>query len=71
MTEVEAVIHSRPSTVEAVSDSGSLIPISPNKMLTMKTSAVIFKERIYTVRKDRDVFSTLQMNFGQDGENNS
>ena len=41
MTEVEAVINARPLTVGAVSDSSSLIPISPSNILTMKTSVVM------------------------------
>ena len=41
MTEVEVVVNSRPLTVETVSDSSSLIPISPNNILTMKTSVVM------------------------------
>ena len=41
MTEVEAVINSRPLTVETVSDSKSLIPISPSNILTIKTSVVM------------------------------
>ena len=41
MTEVEAVINSRPLTVETVSDSNSLIPITPSNILTMKTSVVM------------------------------
>ena len=41
MTEVKAVLNSRPLTVETESDSNSLIPIPPSNILTMKTSVVI------------------------------
>ena len=41
MTEVEAVINSRPLTVETMSDPNSLILILPSNILTMKTSAVM------------------------------
>ena len=41
MARVEAVINSRPLTVETVSDSNSLISISPSNKLTMKTSIVM------------------------------
>ena len=41
MTKVEAVINPRPLTVDTVSDSSSLIPISPKNILTMKTSVVM------------------------------
>ena len=40
MTEVKAVLNSRPLTVETASDSNSLIPILPSNILTMKTSVV-------------------------------
>ena len=76
MTKVEAVINSRHLTVETVSGSNSLVPFAPSNTLTMKTSVVMpppgtFQEHIYTVREDGDVFNTIQVNFGQDGEKNS
>ena len=76
MTKVEAVINSRHLTVETVSVSNSLVPFAPSNTLTMKTSVVMpppgtFQEHIYTVREDGDVFNTIQVNFGQDGEKNS
>ena len=41
MTEVEAVLNSRPLTAELLSDSNSLNPICPSNILTMKTKAVM------------------------------
>ena len=38
MAEVELIINLRPFTVETISDSKSEIPLSPSKLLTMKTS---------------------------------
>ena len=37
MAEVESVINSRPLSVDVVSDSASLAPITPNSILTMKS----------------------------------
>ena len=41
MAELGAVINSRTLTVETVSDSNSLILISPSNLLTMKTSVIM------------------------------
>lgn len=41
MTEVEAVINSRPLTVETLSDVNSLLPLSPSNVLTMKSEVVM------------------------------
>ena len=41
MAELEALINSRTLTVETVSDSNSLILISPSNLLTMKTSVIM------------------------------
>lgn len=41
MTEVGAVINLRPLTVETVSDSNSLIPVSPSNIQKMETSALM------------------------------
>ena len=75
MARVEAVINSRPLTVEIVSDSNSLISISPSNKLTMKTSIVMpppgtFPGADLYCKKEGDVFNTFQINFGQDGKNN-
>ena len=40
-TETEAIINSRPLTVETVNDGQSPMPISPNDILTMKTKMVM------------------------------
>ena len=41
MAEVEAVINSRPLTVDTISDVNSQIPISPTNLLTMKSKVVM------------------------------
>ena len=41
MTETEAIINSRPLTVEAINDGQSPKPIPPNNILIMKTKVVI------------------------------
>jgi len=41
LTETEAIINSRPLTVETLSDPTSSIPISPSNILTMKTKVVM------------------------------
>ena len=41
MTEAENVIHSRPLTVENLSDHGSPEPLTPNHLLTSKTEVVL------------------------------
>ena len=41
MTEVEAVLNSRPLTTELLSDANSLNPISPSNIVTRKTTVVI------------------------------
>ena len=40
-TEVEAVINSRPLTVDNLSDSQSLVPLTPNHLLTMKSKIIM------------------------------
>ena len=41
MTEVEAIVNSRPLTVETLSDINSLQPLSPSQLLTMKSKVVM------------------------------
>jgi len=41
MCEVEAIINSRPLTVYLLNDPGSLCPLTPNHLLTMKTKVVL------------------------------
>ena len=41
MTETEAIINSRPLTVDTINDGQSPMPISPNNILTMKTKVVM------------------------------
>ena len=41
MTEVEAIVNSRPLTVETISDPQNLIPLSPSNLLTMKSRVIM------------------------------
>jgi len=41
MCEAEAIINSRPLTVDILNDPGSLSPLTPNHLLTMKTKVVL------------------------------
>ena len=41
ITETEAIINSRPLTVETLSDVNSEMPLSPSHLLTMKTEVVL------------------------------
>ena len=41
MCEIEAIINSRPLTVESLSDPTSLIPLSPVQLLTLKPDVVL------------------------------
>ena len=41
MSEVEAIINSRPLAVNLLKDPGSLSPLTPNHLLTMKTKVVL------------------------------
>lgn len=40
MTEVEAIVNSRPLTVETLNDVNSLQPLSPSMILTQKTNVI-------------------------------
>ena len=41
LIEVEAIVNSRPLTVETINDVGSYIPLSPLNLLTMKSKVVL------------------------------
>ena len=41
MTEAEAIVNSRPLTVETISDPQNLIPLSPSNLLTMKSRVIM------------------------------
>ena len=41
VAETEAIINSRPLTVESLSDINSEIPLSPSNLLTMKSDVII------------------------------
>ena len=61
LTEVEAVINSRPLTVENLSDADSLAPLTPNNLLTMKSKVILSppgefpKEDVYSRRRWRRI----------------
>jgi len=41
MVETEAIINSRPLTVETINDSDSSLPLSPSNLLTMKSDVIL------------------------------
>ena len=41
VAETEAIINSRPPTVESLSDINSEIPLSPSNLLTMKSDVIM------------------------------
>ena len=41
MAETTAIVNSRPLSVDTLNDAASLLPISPNQLLMMKTSVVV------------------------------
>ena len=41
MTEVEAILNSRPLTVELLNDGSSINPICPSNILSMKSKVVM------------------------------
>ena len=61
ITEIEAIINSRPLTVEKLSDANSEMPLSPSQPLTMNTGVILplsgtfSKPDIYSRRRWRRV----------------
>ena len=61
LTEVEAIVNSRPLSVESLNDSDSLTPLTPNLLLTAKSKIVMAppgdfnKSDIYSRRRWRRV----------------
>ena len=61
MTETEAIINSRPITVDTISDVNSLSPLFPINLLTMKSKVVLpppgnfSATGVYTMRRWRRV----------------
>ena len=51
MCEVEAIINSRPLTVDLLNDPGSLSPLTPNHLLTMKTKVVLSPPGVFPADK--------------------
>ena len=71
MTETEAIINSRPLTVETINDGQSPMPISPNNILTMKTKVVVFSRNpICIAEVGGEEFNISVMSFGVGGERN-
>ena len=48
ITETEAIINSRPPTVETLSDVNSEMPLSPSQLLTMKTDVILTPSRTFS-----------------------
>ena len=49
LTEVEAVVNSHPLTIDVINDVTSLVPLSPIKLLTMKSRAVMQPPGVFTL----------------------
>ena len=41
MCEADAIVNSRPLTIDSLNDSASLSPLTPNQLLTMKTKVLL------------------------------
>ena len=54
LTEVETIVNSRPLSVEVLSDSNSLVPLTPNQLLTSKTKIVMAPPGKFT---EADIYS--------------
>ena len=75
ITETEAIINSKPLTVETLSDVNSEMPLSPSQLLTMKIDVILpppehSRDQISIPEEDGDVFRTLLANFGHHGGKN-
>ena len=72
MTKTEAIINSRPLTVETINDGQSPMPISPNNILTMKKKVVMPPpgNLICVVEVDGEEFNISVMSFRIGGERN-
>ena len=76
VAETEAIINSRPPTVESLSDINSEIPLSPSNLLTMKSDVImpppgVFNRPDLTHVDDGDKCSIWLGNFRPVGEKNS
>ena len=54
LTEIETIVNSRPLLVEVLSDSNSLVPLTPNQLLTSKTKIVMAPPGTFT---QADIYS--------------
>ncbi|XP_057290844.1 uncharacterized protein LOC130613498 [Hydractinia symbiolongicarpus] len=75
MTEAEAIVNSRPLTVETLNDVNSMQPLSPSQLLTMKSKVIMppldhSHDLIYIVANSGEESNTWRTNFGTDGEKN-
>ena len=75
LCEAEAIVNSRPLTVDSLNDPLSLNPLTPNYLLTMKTKVVLpppgcSSRLISTAGKDGGVCNILPMNSGSGGRRN-
>ena len=48
-TEVEAIVNSHPLTTDVINDVTSLVPLSPIKLLTMKSRVVMQPPGVFTL----------------------
>ncbi len=73
MYEVMAIVNSRPLSLEHISDPVGPEPLTPNHILTMKSTIIapppgeFVREDLY-LRKDGREFSFWRMSFGPGGE---
>ena len=72
-TEVEAIVNSRPTVVETITDVNSEVAISPSHILTMKSKVVMpppvcLVSQICIAEGDGEASSTSVINFGVGGE---
>ena len=54
LTEIETFVNSRPLSVEVLSDSNSLVPLTPNQLLTSKTKIMMAPPGTFT---QADIYS--------------
>ena len=54
LTEIETIVNNRPLSVEVLSGSNSLVPLTPNQLLTSKTKIVMAPPGTFT---QADIYS--------------
>ena len=76
VAETEAIINSRPLSVESLSNVNSEVPLSPSNLLTMKSDVIMPQPGLFNrlglySRRQRDEWSILMESFGPVREKNS